>query len=312
MPRVAHRARRERRDRRAQRATADRPAGGSRSGPRAGSAARCVPPASCTARVTRRCHSVPRHASACRANGDSRPRESGAMPPVTISAGAACGALAIERRQLAVVSQRSSRPVCIEPMITRLGSVRCASVIGAKQMRERSAAHGGRHCSGTRRARRYHAVKLRRSKPGGSMLAHVSRCNDDPAGRPRRCAAGRPGVGSRVRGPGAGAGARRRHLRPVVDRADGQRVLCARRRGRRDPRARSRCRSSRRSTRRSPTAIRRARDAALPWLLAPCDLQADQGERRHVRRQHARARDRGAGARRPGAGRGDARARSSR
>ena len=39
-----------------------------------------------------------------------------------------------------------------------------------------------------------------------------------------------------------------------------------------------------------------SRDASKPWLLAPIDLQVDQGGRRHLRRLHAGARHRGAGA----------------
>ena len=55
-----------------------------------------------------------------------------------------------------------------------------------------------------------------------------------------------------------------------------------------------RCSRTRRPTR---------RDDRLPIFLAPCDLQAIKASRRHVRVEHARARDRGAGARRSGEGR---------
>ncbi len=62
-------------------------------------------------------------------------------------------------------------------------------------------------------------------------------------------------------------------------------------------------RRARRGPRQLVGARARRREAVAPRAVRP---SGDQGERRHVRLQHARARDRGAGARRPGEGRGGA------
>ncbi len=62
-------------------------------------------------------------------------------------------------------------------------------------------------------------------------------------------------------------------------------------------------RRSRRGARQLVGARARRREAVAPRAVRPA---GDQGERRHVRLEHARARDRGAGARRPGEGRGGA------
>ena len=69
--------------------------------------------------------------------------------------------------------------------------------------------------------------------------------------------------------------------------------------------------AARRASARSPicsrTRRRRRARRVAPWLLAPCDLQAGQGQRRDVRRQPARTGDRGTGARRRRQGRRPAR-----
>ena len=53
----------------------------------------------------------------------------------------------------------------------------------------------------------------------------------------------------------------------------------------------------------SPTPAPTARDPRAPWFLAPCDLQAIKASGVTFVVEHARARDRGAGARRSGEGR---------
>ena len=93
-----------------------------------------LPPASCTASVTRRWRATSRGLESLPAKGLAQPARFGAMPPVTSSPAPPRARSAKYAASLGKSRARSSRPVCIEPMTMRFAQAREAEIERGKQV----------------------------------------------------------------------------------------------------------------------------------------------------------------------------------
>src|SRR5690606_10492302 len=138
----------------------------------------------CTASVTWRCLRASHGQARRLANGVSQPSKLGEKPPVTISATPPAARSAKYAASLGKSRLRSSRPVCIEPISTRLrrvvkprssGANRCGyGGVSAAGVMSDTLAYGGPPSSVK--------ARCRASRPAGSFPAGQGQLADGPAG----------------------------------------------------------------------------------------------------------------------------------
>ena len=92
-----------------------------------------APPSSCTRSVRSRCRIACRRVDISAANGFSQPRRVGEYPPVIISPTPPRARSAKYSVSFGRSHGWSSRPVCIDPITSRLRNVRSPRVIGSSR-----------------------------------------------------------------------------------------------------------------------------------------------------------------------------------